>query len=124
MINIKELQSAKNKLKVLIPHPKLDSYDIIQQIRETIELLEKQETYLENLSNQCIIWSIDDFKGQAEENWKNHIKDYPNATKWEDVYDETQFEYALESMIRKHDANYGIGWQTVDYYLDEYCLKK
>jgi hypothetical protein len=38
-------------------------------------------------------------------------------------YQKLTFEEALYRMISKHDANFGITWGTVDYYLNEYCTK-
>lgn len=61
-----------------------------------------------------VAWSVDDFVQQAmiekEEHWKNH-------------FDETKFYEALHKMIKRHDANEGINWYTVSYYLNEYCKK-
>ena len=42
---------------------------------------------------------------------------------WEKVYDKTKFQAALDRMIDQHDATIGITWDTIDYYLDEYCKK-
>ena len=70
-----------------------------------------------------VYWSIEDFKSEAKGRYPRHLEDYPEAKTWEDVYDETKFEGALIRMIDKHDANYGISWTTVDFFLDEMCLK-
>ncbi len=70
---------------------------------------------LETVRNHCIIWSIEDFKAAAIEK---------RGDSWRDYYDESKFEEALERMIRKHDANIGICWETVKIYLDEYCMKE
>jgi hypothetical protein len=64
---------------------------------------------------QSIAWSVEDFESQAQ------INEEANGRK---LYDRDQFEYALELMIRKHDANIGISWYTIEYYLDEYCMLK
>ena len=42
---------------------------------------------------------------------------------WEDTYDSSKFADALDEMIDNHDANNGISWSTIDYYLDTYCNK-
>ena len=66
----------------------------------------------ENRSDEaCIIWSVEDFYTQAEE----------LNTEYGHNFDETKFEEALHLMIRKHDANVGITWDTVKDYLLEYC---
>lgn len=73
---------------------------------------------------KSISWDILDFKSQAEQRWDIHLDDYPNAVCWQDVYDESKFEEALHRMIYKHDATIGITWDTIDFWLDEMCLKK
>ena len=74
-----------------------------------------QIRFLEPGTN-CITWSTEDFKGRAiqiegEDNWQN-------------VYDESKFQEALDRMIDKHDAELGITWVTVDFWLNELCLKQ
>jgi hypothetical protein len=61
-----------------------------------------------------ITWSADDFEAQA----KNVAEDY-----WDEVFDPEKFENALEVMIQHHDTYLGITWDTVDYYLREYCRR-
>ena len=58
---------------------------------------------------RCIIWSVDDFI---------QIAMNKEGNKWKEIYDESLFENALDNMINKHDANYGITWETVNYYLE------
>lgn len=58
-----------------------------------------------------VYWSVDDFQCRVNE------KENPS------LYDESKFENALKIMIEKHDANIGITWDTIDYYLDEHCKK-
>jgi len=84
----------------------------------------------------CVVWSVEDFESQAKNRWENFTTDtvvngkvawkasHPNATKMEDVYDPEKFEYALHSMVERHDAEYGITWDTVDIYLDDHCMKE
>lgn len=57
----------------------------------------------------CIVWSVEDFEHRANER--------------DGEYDESKFENALEQMIHKHDATLGISWDTIDFWLDELCLK-
>lgn len=77
---------------------------------------------------KAITWDVLDFEGQAKQNWENQKEssltdEYRNAEKWQDVYDESKFQEALEMMIDKHDATIGITWETIDFWLDEVCLK-
>ena len=62
-----------------------------------------------------LTWSVEDFEAEAEilvgENWK-------------DIYDVSKFEYALFEMIDNHDAEWGINWSSIAFYLNEYCRKK
>jgi len=62
-----------------------------------------------------VSWCIDDFEGHAE-----HIENEHHDGK--QVYDRDKFQYALDRMINKHDANIGITWETIHIYLDEYCI--
>ena len=46
------------------------------------------------------------------------------AKQYEDddtLYDREEFAYALEMAIDNHDANYGVSWDTLYHYLEEYC---
>jgi len=54
----------------------------------------------------CICWSIDDMIQEAREEG------------WELSEDDAQA--ALEEMIDDHDANNGINWNTVSYYINKY----
>ena len=67
-----------------------------------------------NPSWKSISWDILDFKGRAKDK---------AGKDWKKVYDKYKFKDALSQMIRKHDASLGISWDTVDFYLDEYCKK-
>lgn len=72
-----------------------------------------------------VYWTIEDFEYRAIDKWQYVLGrgNYPNATSWKDIYDESKFQEALDKMIHKHDASYGISWETVDFWLDEICLK-
>ena len=62
-----------------------------------------------------VYWSVEDFKHRADE------RSIGNKSS---LYDESKFEDALDTMIHKHDASLGISWDTIDFWLDELCLKK
>lgn len=68
-----------------------------------------------DLKRRSVEWSECDFEARAI--------DVHGARKWKKIYDPLKFKYALEQMIRDHDCNNGITWDTIDYYLDQYCLK-
>ncbi|MDD4972203.1 MAG: hypothetical protein PHT07_22475 [Paludibacter sp.] len=65
-----------------------------------------------------ISWSTDDFVIRAKEVFDNN-----RFKSWEEQYDESQFAGALDLIAKNHDANDGINWFTIDYYLNEMCLK-
>lgn len=112
-----DLKTGIQKLKELKDKPGRigsDDYNII------INLLTQAKDYQEEKDKRSIVWSVDDFITQAEQSFSKYIE----ARCWQDIYDESKFQNALYEMIRKHDANYGITWDTVNFYLDEYCLKK
>lgn len=74
-----------------------------------VKELEAKIAELEEQLSRSIIWCIDDFEYRARERESNGIH----------LYDRSKFEDALSDMIRKHDAELGISWTTVDCYLDE-----
>ena len=61
------------------------------------------------LRNYSVTWGILDFVFRAEQ---------LEGKEWKKIYDESKFEEALVEMIRKHDANIGISWVEVEFYLD------
>ncbi len=96
-------------------------YDFLDHIIDDIEVIGKE----------AIHWTVGDFLFQALGAENVQIKD-PNielcditmgeAYKYLNKYDHSKFQYALERMIDKHDTSIGITWDTLDFYLDEYCL--
>jgi len=69
-----------------------------------------EEELTEKLGNS-IVWGVADFEMMATQ-----MED-------PDSYDPKLYPVGLERMIHKHDASYGITWDSVEYYLDEYCKK-
>ena len=72
------------------------------------------ENALDHKSGQ-VTWCLDDFESQAESCESNYHDG-------EQVYDRDKFQYALNRMIDKHDASIGINWDTIQVYLDAYCV--
>lgn len=74
-----------------------------------------------------ISWCVEDFEGAAREYVSKHHSD-ATPEEQKDIYlayfDESKFPYALARMIDKADHSIGITWDTVDYYLHEYCLRE
>jgi len=72
---------------------------------------------MENALNpDCIqiAWCVDDFEAHAE-----YLES--NTNNGQQIYDRSKFGYALRRMCDKHDAEYGITWETIGAYLDDYC---
>ena len=75
---------------------------------------------LENLAQKCIRWDEEDFEMRA----KDRIDDGEEQGVWDQYYNKDMFSIALEKMISSHNANYGITWDTIDCYMDDYCKIK
>ena len=88
--------------------------------------LEAALRLLEEFKKRSIIWDVEDFENWArdiesreseEDFWDTDI-DVPEKFK---LYDRSKFEQAFLTMIRRHDCTIGITWDTIEFYLDEYC---
>lgn len=92
-------------------YPEMDSNIVEHIIREEIDY--EGELLLDNykLGFKTIAWHIDDFEHQALTIENNGVK----------LFDRTKFNDALDTMIDKHDANIGINWDVIAYYLYEHC---
>lgn len=86
----------------------LNQIAIIRFEKDEVKTIEVAEPYSRSIS-----WSVEDFVNKAEGIEED----------WREIYDEEKFSDALDNMIEHHDANEGIGWSTVQYYLDEFCKK-
>jgi len=80
--------------------------------QEEIELVLKYRN-----GSRGIYWSVNDFEHIANEVECNEVGESEDNT----LYDRSKFAKALEDMIDGHDADNGITWYTIRYYLDEYC---
>lgn len=89
-------------------------YAEINSLKEKIKAQEKKISNLEATLQNSLTWTVDDFAYRAsmlEERYEENNK----------VYNPDTFEDALNTMIRKHDAEVGISWDTIDFWLDEMC---
>jgi hypothetical protein len=59
-----------------------------------------------------IFWNTTDFEDRAR-----RIEEDEGM----ELFDRTLFSEALNKMLEDHDANYGITWDTVDYWLLYWC---
>jgi len=80
-----------------------------------------------NKNNIPLFWSVEDFEGVAYrlfcELQKDNPKEFEMFTNWEQFYDKEKFPYQLEKMINSHDANIGITWETVEFYVGQCEIK-
>ena len=83
----------------------LTSYNIGSHLRYKLQDAINPDVY-------TISWCTDDMEHLAS----NREED------GETLYDRGEFGYALEQAISNHDAEFGISWDVLDHYLDEYCL--
>ncbi len=85
------------------------------------------EGYIESLKADndtdkfAIYWSIEDFEAKAKSMFKD-LKDcepteFAHLDNWEQFYNKSKFPEKLEQMIKRHDANDGITWLTVEEYV-------
>lgn len=126
---IMEFNELKEQAQELIDFgnasEKVEGYGMLKALK----FVENNYTH----NSRCVSWSVKDFEGRAEEIWLGYTKKskfydtppkFPYARKWQHVFDSSKFEEALFTMIRKHDASLGISWDTIDFYLDDMCLRK
>ena len=77
---------------------------------------DKVNDILEMIANSSVRWDEEDFQHAAIQK--------TNETEWQVYYNKEAFSTALYEMVHRHDASIGITWDTVYYYLDEYCKIK
>lgn len=88
--------------------PKESIYNLIREL----------ERYMDDC--KLIAWSVDDFEFRALSLEGYDYKHNPHAKR---TYDRSKFAEALDAMCSNAGAEIGTNWDTVDAYLDEYCLK-
>ena len=118
----------------LFPHEKLDAFCIaahregdvpLRFIDHKIQGYEtriKNRTEVEKPTEIFMVWSIGDFETiakQLEDVDTDAEEQYTDENPM--LYDRSKFSEALYLMERRHDCNYGVTWETVEYYLNEYC---
>jgi hypothetical protein len=84
-------------------------------------------TDTDNPTEIFLVWGIGDLETKALKNEVFEDDDYTGDVDDPDdqpkpIYDRTKFPTALRQMGIGHDCNCGITWETIDYFLDEYCL--
>jgi len=87
--------------------------------------------HIEVIGKTSIQWSVEDFLGSAISAENIQMRDpnidfndinMNNAKDYLVTYDPNKFKDALHNMISHHDAEIGITWDAIDYYLNEDCL--
>ena len=87
-------------IKQLMKSPNV-SHELRRKLRDAID----PDTYI-------VSWCIEDMEELAQQYEEDE---------GEVLYDRTQFAFALKEAIDNHDANYGISWDTLAWYLSDYC---
>lgn len=87
---------------------------------------------IKEIGDEAVHWTIGDFLHKALDIEEPHLLD-PNIEycdlSFEEggallrIYDSNKFKDALDDMISSHDAEHGITWDTIDFYLNDYCKK-
>ncbi len=101
-----ELINCGNSREQMEGYGKREALERLNLSAEEIKLIAEHR-----LGFRTISWGTIDFKLQA----KN--EENPEA------YDESLYQEILDNMIDAHDANNGITWETVSFYLNNNCLK-
>ena len=76
----------------------------------------EHEELIDRIANleTAIIWKEEHFEQKAKE----LEKEGGHA-----MFDRSKFLPALYEMIKNHNRDEGITWQTVEYYLNEFCIR-
>ena len=69
-----------------------------------------------------LVWGVGDFEDRALDLEGSGDDDHKEDGDPKPRFDRSKFPEALHQMDHDHDANNGITWETIDYYLEEYCL--
>jgi len=88
----------------------------ILMLEENLALAKADLREAKEQLSRSVTWSINDFVSRASS--------ICETGDWFDEFSEPKMERALKLMIEKHDAEFGITWETVDSYLETYCRKK
>jgi len=90
--------------------------NIIVKFEKLAKSISNLADEIKQYKKESIKWSIEDFVEMA------YRLERDNETS--KTYDPTKFQKALELMISNHDAETGITWEILQFYLDEHCLKE
>lgn len=76
-----------------------------KQIQELKSKLTKLERKHEQYKRESIKWGVGDFMGRAKDTGYTISR--------------AKAQDSLEEMIRRHDCNFGITWDTLDFYIQQ-----
>ena len=113
-----ELAKVASKFNIFVPNPDISilktKYLKIGEVNKNGVLLSKDDVpHVKTYDDYNRFLEIDEVDNTSIEDAKKYLK----------KYDADKFEDALYDMIRHHDAEIGITWDTIDTYLDNDCLK-
>ncbi len=98
----------------------LDDKTIIETIKQLIKSPHISSSLRHEIENAIdpdifgVYWCVDDMESVAQ-NRESYLAD------GKEMYDRKHFRYALARIIDNHDASYGIGWESLEWGLEEYC---
>jgi hypothetical protein len=82
---------------------------------DEIDIMKHNLEKLDQKLKRSVTWSVEDFEYVAQYREKQMNVGYG-------YYDRSRFDYALQEMIRHHDAEIGITWISIETYLDDLCI--
>jgi hypothetical protein len=85
-----------------------DTASEIARILEDADYIPEHSVRLDPENQIAIVWDAEDVIGQAEMLFDGEF--YPSRKEAREI---------IEKMDRYHDCNYGISWETINYYLHE-----
>lgn len=79
----------------------------------------QHEELIDRIANleTAVIWKVEHFEEKAKEIEKDKMAKH-------ELFNRSAFEFALCKMIKNHIRSEGISWDTVEFYLNEFCLNK
>jgi len=106
-IRIVKAENLSEAIKMAEDNVFDETHELSDQVVDGLDLMAYLPEF-EQYERESIKWSVDDFL-------------YMDVPKGYHPITEEQSQEALERMIYKHDAEYGIGWHTLSYYYGEFA---